>query len=106
MPESLFIIDLHYIAPLEKLDEAMKDHVAFLDSHYQAGHFIASGRKVPRTGGVIIARGGSKEEVQECMLNDPFCKLGLSSFTVTEFLASKADPAFNKLLKGLNRRSS
>jgi len=106
MPESLFIIDLHYIAPLEKLDEAMKDHVAFLDGHYEAGHFIVSGRKVPRTGGIILARAGSKVEVENWMHDDPFFSLGLSSFTVTEFLASKADPAFNKLLKDLSRRSS
>jgi prepilin-type processing-associated H-X9-DG protein len=34
MPQSLFIIDLHYLAPLEKLDEAMEAHVLFLDGHY------------------------------------------------------------------------
>ena len=105
MPENLFIIDLHYLSPLEKLDEAMKDHISFLDAHYQEGHFITSGRKVPRTGGIILARAGNKQEVEEWMAEDPFCKLGLSDFTVTEFLSSQAVPEFRKLLQDVRRRS-
>ena len=105
MPQSLFIIDLHYLAPLEKLDEAMEAHVLFLDGHYKHGNFITSGRKVPRTGGIIIASAGSKNEVEEWMQEDPFCKLGLSSFIITEFLASQSNPGFKKLLKDLNLRT-
>ena len=102
MPQSLFIIDLHYLAPLEKLDEAMEAHIEFLNEHYKNGNFITSGRKVPRNGGIIIASAGSKNEVEEWMQEDPFYKLGLSSFTVTEFLTSQSNPGFKKLLKDLN----
>lgn len=31
----MFIIDLHYIAPLEKLDEHMAVHVKFLQTYYK-----------------------------------------------------------------------
>lgn len=99
MPENLFIIDLNYQAPLEELDEAMKAHVKFLDEHYQAGDFITSGRKVPRTGGIIIARAESKEEVEQWMQADPFYKKNLSDFTVTEFMASQGQPLFREFLK-------
>lgn len=100
MPESLFIIDLSYKAPLEKLDEAMKAHVKFLDEHYESGHFIASGRKVPRTGGIILATAVSKTEVESWMKSDPFYKLDLTDFIVTEFLTSKAHPLLKELLAG------
>ena len=99
MNQSLFIIDLHYVAPLEKLDEAMQAHMRFLNEHYERGNFIASGRKVPRTGGVIIATAADKEEVDQWMRKDPFCKLGLSNFTITEFQTSQSNPAFRKFLK-------
>lgn len=99
MPENLFIIDLNYQAPLEKLDEAMKAHVEFLDKHYEAGDFITSGRKVPRTGGIIIARAKSKEEVDQWMQEDPFYKERLSDFTITEFITSQAQPLIRELLK-------
>ena len=101
MPQSLFIIDLHYLAPLERLDEAMEAHIEFLNEHYKNGNFITSGRKVPRTGGIIIASAGSKIEVERWMQADPFYKLQLSSFTVTEFLTSQSNPLFKKLLKDL-----
>lgn len=98
MSESLFIIDLSYAAPLEKLDEAMKAHIAFLDKHYESGHFIASGRKVPRTGGIILATAESKAEVESWMKEDPFYKLELTNFKITEFLTSKAHPLLKELL--------
>lgn len=99
MPENLFIIDLNYQAPLEKLDEAMDAHVAFLNKRYEAGDFITSGRKVPRTGGIIIARAKSKEEVELWMQDDPFYNQKLSDFTITEFIASQAQPLIRELLK-------
>ena len=99
MLENLCIIDLNYQAPLEKLDEAMKAHVNFLDKHYEAGDFITSGRKVPRTGGIIIARANSKEEVEQWMQDDPFYKEKLCDFTITEFMASQAQPLIMELLK-------
>ena len=52
-----FVISLRYIAPLSDIDAAMRAHVAFLEVQRKAGRFIAWGRKVPRTGGIILARG-------------------------------------------------
>ena len=51
----MFIVDLKYIVPLEELDEHMKAHVQFLRKYYDKNIFVASGRKVPRTGGIILA---------------------------------------------------
>lgn len=95
----MFIIDLHYIAPLEKIDSLMKDHMVFIRECYAAGLFLASGRKVPRTGGIIIAIGDSKEAVEALMRQDPFVQEGLAKFTITEFQASQSHPALKKLLK-------
>ena len=52
----MFIVLLTYRKPLAEIDRLMDDHVAWLKGHYAAGLFIASGRRVPRTGGVILAR--------------------------------------------------
>ena len=97
----MFIINLNYIVPLEKLDMHMTDHVQFLQKYYKLNIFLASGRKVPRTGGIILALAKSKEEVESIMKEDPFCVNKLAEFTVTEFLTSQTHPEFKKLLKGL-----
>lgn len=97
----MFIIDLHYIVPLDQLDAHMTDHVKYLHKYYKLNMFIASGRKVPRTGGIILALAKSKEAVDEIIQEDPFYIHKLAEFRVTEFLTSQSHPEFKKVLKGL-----
>ncbi|MFA6630592.1 MAG: YciI family protein, partial [Sulfuricurvum sp.] len=52
---------------------------------YALGHFLASGRKVPRTGGVILARGASCEEIEAIVTLDPFYRHGVAEYEITEF---------------------
>ncbi|MEQ8364662.1 MAG: YciI family protein [Cyclobacteriaceae bacterium] len=95
----MFIINLHYVVPLEELDAHMTDHVKYLHKYYKQDVFVASGRKVPRTGGIILAVGKSKEEIDKILSEDPFHIHGLAEFTVTEFLTSQSHPEFKTFLK-------
>ena len=94
----MFIIDLNYIVPLEELDKHMFDHVKYLKKYYKKNLFVASGRKVPRTGGVILCIAESEKEVNKIIAEDPFYKLKLAEFKVTEFLASQYHPDLDGLL--------
>ncbi len=85
----MFVIELTYKVELDKIDDAMKAHVAFLNEHYKAGTFLISGRKIPRDGGIILAMGKSREEIEALMRQDPFCARGLADFRVIEFRASQ-----------------
>jgi uncharacterized protein YciI len=95
----MFVIDLNYIVPLEELDAHMADHVKYLRKYYKKNIFVASGRKVPRTGGVILALAESKEAVEKLIKEDPFYKHELAEFTVTEFLTSQYHPDLKEFLK-------
>jgi uncharacterized protein YciI len=97
---TMFIINLNYIVPLEQLDAHMTDHVKFLRKYYKQNVFIASGRKVPRTGGIILALAKSKEEVGEIIREDPFHIHNLAEFSITEFLTSQYHPEMKKILTG------
>ncbi|HEX6223425.1 MAG TPA: YciI family protein [Chryseolinea sp.] len=94
----MYIINLNYIAPLEQLDAHMTQHVKFLQKYYKKNVFIASGRKVPRTGGIILALAKSMEEVQRIIQEDPFYIHKLAEFTITEFLTSQYHPEMKKIL--------
>jgi uncharacterized protein YciI len=96
----MFIINLNYIVPLEEIDAQMTAHVKFLRHYYKENVFIASGRKVPRTGGIILALADSKEQIEKIMNEDPFCLHKLAEFTLTEFQTSQYHPELKKLLKG------
>jgi uncharacterized protein YciI len=82
---SWFIVSLQYVAPLSAIDAAMRSHVAFLERQRKAGVFIAWGRKVPRTGGIILASADSRAEIERIMAADPFVARRLAEVEVTEF---------------------
>jgi uncharacterized protein YciI len=94
----MFIINLNYVVPLEKLDAHMTEHVKFLQKYYKQNIFIASGRKVPRTGGIILAMGESKEQIEAIIREDPFYIHKLAEFSITEFLTSQYHPELKRFL--------
>jgi uncharacterized protein YciI len=85
----MFVIELIYKADLSEIDAHMPAHVAFLKKYYAAGHFLVSGRKIPRDGGIIVATGKSRAQLQAIVAEDPFCSRGLAEFRIIEFRASQ-----------------
>jgi uncharacterized protein YciI len=85
----MFVIELTYKAPLEEIDARMAEHMRFLKAQYAAGVFVVSGRKVPREGGIILATGKSRAEIEAIVKKDPFVTHGLADFRVVEFRASQ-----------------
>lgn len=96
----MFVIDLQYSAPLEQVNDVLAEHVAFLEEHYATGVFIASGRKVPRTGGIILARAANRDELAAIIAKDPFKQRGVAAYEVTEFVASMTAPEVAILREG------
>lgn len=94
----MFIVDLRYIVPLERLDAQMAEHVSFLRKYYAQNVFVASGRKVPRTGGIILALAESREHLESILSEDPFFIHKLAEFSITEFQTSQYHPDLKKLL--------
>lgn len=79
----MLILSLTYIAPLDKADEQMDAHMAWVKKGYDDGHFIASGRKIPRTGGVILAR-GERAAMEAFCATDPFTVHAVARYDITE----------------------
>ncbi|WP_454905850.1 YciI family protein [Variovorax gossypii] len=88
----MFIVTLTYIRPLEELDALMDAHVAWLKKHYESGLFVASGRQVPRKGGVILARSGDRAALEALLARDPFVQNGVARIDVIEFVPSMTAP--------------
>jgi uncharacterized protein YciI len=91
----MFVLLLTYTRPLEDVDALMRDHMAWLREHYAAGRFVVSGRRVPRTGGVILARGDDRDEIEAIAAADPFVRGGVATCEVVEFRASQTAPGFD-----------
>lgn len=94
---TMCVVSLTYGDDLDAIDAAMSAHVDWLSDAYANGLLLASGRKQPRTGGIIIAI-GSKTEVEALVARDPFVSGGLASADVIPFTASMAATPLADLL--------
>ncbi len=94
----MFVIELSYKVDLATIDLHMAAHVAFLKKYYALGNFLVSGRKIPRDGGIIVAVGESRAQIEEIIRIDPFHVHGLADFRVIEFRASQRAPNIDALI--------
>ncbi|MFC7303543.1 YciI family protein [Streptomyces monticola] len=88
----MFVLELTYTAPVTDVDQHLQAHVDWLDQHYADGTFIASGRKNPRDGGIILAAGDDRARIEKIAAADPFTVAGVCAYRITEFTATKTAP--------------
>ncbi|HZM92515.1 MAG TPA: YciI family protein [Vicinamibacterales bacterium] len=102
----MFVIELIYKVDLARIDAHMAAHVRFLKKYYAAGHFLVSGRKIPRDGGIILAVGESRSQIETIVAEDPFYAHKLAEFRIIEFRASqRADDIQQRIVRhDLSRR--
>lgn len=95
----MFIVSLNYKCELEEVDRHLDAHVAYLKEEYSNGNFVASGRKIPRTGGIIISAVQNKDELEMILAKDPFNKAGIAEYEITEFVPSMVAEGYEILQK-------
>ena len=82
---TVYIVILTYIKPLGEIDAAIPAHVEWLKKGYAEGIFLPSGRRIPRNGGVILAKCESLASLEERLREDPFQKLKLATVEIIPF---------------------
>ncbi|WP_149323984.1 MULTISPECIES: YciI family protein [Enterobacter] len=82
---AVYIVILTYIKPLEEIDAAIPAHVEWLKKRYAEVIFLASGRRNPRNGGVILAKCESLASLEERLREDPFQALKLATVEIIPF---------------------
>ena len=97
----MYLLVSRYTAPRERIEELVPAHREYLRRHFDAGHFIVSGRRVPWDGGVIVARGLSREALDAVIAEDPLTQAGAAETEVVEFDPLFAAPGLEQLLETL-----
>ncbi|MFT8890157.1 MAG: YciI family protein [Ethanoligenens sp.] len=90
----MFLVNLTYVKPLEEVESHLKEHIVFLNKYYQTGNLICSGRKNPRTGGVILMNAANEDAVKQIISEDPFHINKLANYEIIEFYPAKYAPDF------------
>jgi uncharacterized protein YciI len=91
----MYVIDVTYTAPLERIDDALDAHRAFLAKYFEAGVFVAAGPKLPRDGGIILAIRIERDRLDAILATDPFVVQKLAHYEVTEFKTTRLAPGLN-----------
>ncbi|MFP2342982.1 YciI family protein [Enterobacter ludwigii] len=82
---TVYIVILTFIKPLEEIDAEIPAHVEWLKKRYAEGIFLASGRRIPRNDGVILAKCESLASLEERLREDPFQRLKLATADLIPF---------------------
>ena len=92
----MFIVTLTYTVPNDEVDRHLEAHMAWLKEGYASGLFLAAGRRVPRTGGMIFAE-GNRETVEAMLRRDPFYTNGVSDYVISEVNITSTAPGLEGL---------
>jgi len=93
----MYVVSLTYRVPQEIVDFHNDAHIAWLQKAFDDGVFIAAGRKIPRTGGLLLSQ-AERETLDASLAQDPFYTNGVADFEVLEFHAGRVAPGFEILL--------
>ena len=94
----MYIVILTYKAPLEQIEIYLESHVLYLKKQYSKGNFLASGRRVPRLGGVILAKTIDRSELEVILKQDPFSQYALADYEIIEFSPSMTSKELSFLI--------
>ena len=95
----MFIFNLTYIKSIMEVEKMLPAHISYLEENYNAKKFICSGRKNPRTGGIIFCNCAPKQEAEQIMKQDPFFKENIAQYEIIEFEPSKYSEEFELIMK-------
>jgi uncharacterized protein YciI len=95
-----FLVLIEYKTALENIMKITDDHRSYLKQGYQSGILLISGPQVPRKGGVVVAKGESKEDIENFFSEDPYNKYSYADYKIIEFEPKSFEPS---LAEWLNR---
>ncbi len=81
----MLVAVLTYVVPLEQVDAHRPAHIDWLKDCYTQGAMLASGRKNPPDGGVLLMR-GERAALEALLATDPFAIHGVADYALHEFV--------------------
>jgi uncharacterized protein YciI len=99
LPNKLFVVILKYIVSIEEIDHHRPAHLEYLQKYYDEGVFLASGRQVPKFGGIILAKTTDRKKLYEILSEDPFHKHLCAEYQVNEFAVNNYTDSFKSFLQ-------
>ncbi|GKS88273.1 YciI family protein [Acidovorax sp. SUPP2539] len=84
----LYLVTLTYVRPIEEVNVHLDGHRDWLVSHMREGRILVAGPLEDRTGGFVLARCASREELDGLLAADPFVVHRLVDHSAQGFTAA------------------
>lgn len=93
----MFLLIGRYTAPIDEVERHLDGHREWVRAHAEAGRFIAAGREVPLGGGLIVATGVTRADLDLWIQDDPFIVHGVAQYDIREYETVFAAPGAEAL---------
>jgi len=84
----LFVVLVHYTAPLPAVDAVRPAHVEHLERYAREGVIQAWARRDPPAGGVLVAAAPDRATLEAIVAEDPYVKAGVARTEIVAFSAA------------------
>jgi len=93
----MFLLLGRYLKPVDEVEVHLDAHRAWVREHAEAGRVIAAGREMPLQGGLLVAVGVTRAEVDAMTAADPYVTAGVAEYDVREYDVVLAAPGAEAL---------
>lgn len=93
----MFLLLGRYTATPDQVDPHRDAHVAWVQQHTEAGHFLAGALQAGGVGGLIVAKASSRDEVESWTADDPFIANGVFEYDIREYEVAFTTPGLEGL---------
>lgn len=85
----MYLMISTYLKPLDEVDQARDEHLAFLAGLEERGLVVSAGRQDPPKGGVVLLDVDTEAEARAIIADDPYVKHGLVTYEPTGWKPSR-----------------
>lgn len=96
----MYLITITYTQPLEAVERVLPAHRQYLREATLASRIVMTGRRRPATGGLVMLRADSREEVEDFVRQDPYSTENVAAFGIVEFDVAQVAPGLESLQGG------
>ena len=96
----MHLLILRYTVPMAQAEPHVAGHVEYLQRQHAYGTFVLSGQtQPPETGGVILATGLDRADIEQITATDPFVTAGVGTYDIITITPDRAHPGLTGLLE-------
>lgn len=93
----MFVVLLSYKVDPAVIERLRPAHIDWLKAGIAEGRLLVAGRKNPVTGGMLIARGPDRAEIEAWVATDPFLTEGAADAEIIEIGVTFCAPEFESM---------